>query len=116
MACDDYCCNHGCNQGRDCPARSKPIRRTDPGIEGVFTIARNGIDRVIELERLLAGERELTQQLRGEAAVLAGLLRDCDLELAAIEAEDYRKGGEWVFLRAAIDIALNPINREGSLL
>lgn len=19
--CDDYCCNHGCNQGRDCPAR-----------------------------------------------------------------------------------------------
>jgi len=45
-----------------------------------------------------------------------GIERDCDLELAAIEAEDYRKGGEWVFLRAAIDIALNPINREGSLL
>lgn len=22
--CDDYCCNHGCNQGRDCPAR-KPV-------------------------------------------------------------------------------------------
>lgn len=21
MSCDDYCCNHGCNQGRDCPAR-----------------------------------------------------------------------------------------------
>lgn len=19
--CDDYCCNHGCNQGRNCPAR-----------------------------------------------------------------------------------------------
>ena len=19
--CDDYCANHGCNQGRDCPAR-----------------------------------------------------------------------------------------------
>jgi len=36
------------------PAQAKPIRRTDPGIEGVITIARNGIDRVIELERLLA--------------------------------------------------------------
>ena len=21
MSCDDYCCNHGCNQGRNCPAR-----------------------------------------------------------------------------------------------
>ena len=21
MSCDDYCCNHGCNQGRDYPAR-----------------------------------------------------------------------------------------------
>ena len=19
--CDEYCCNHGCNQGHDCPAR-----------------------------------------------------------------------------------------------
>ncbi len=24
MSCDDYCCNHGCNQGRDCPARKTP--------------------------------------------------------------------------------------------
>ena len=56
--CDEYCTNHGCNQGWDCPVRAKPIRRTDPGIEGVITIARNGVDRVIELERLLAEERE----------------------------------------------------------
>ena len=21
MNCDEYCCNNGCNQGRDCPAR-----------------------------------------------------------------------------------------------
>lgn len=21
MSCDDYCCNHGFNQGRDCPVR-----------------------------------------------------------------------------------------------
>ena len=24
MSCDDYCCNHGCNQGRNCPARKTP--------------------------------------------------------------------------------------------
>jgi hypothetical protein len=27
-ACDEYCCNHGCNQGRNCPARvakAKPV-------------------------------------------------------------------------------------------
>ncbi len=26
MSCDDYCCNHGCNQGRNCPARKKPAK------------------------------------------------------------------------------------------
>lgn len=26
MSCDDYCCNHGCNQGRDCPARQAPAK------------------------------------------------------------------------------------------
>lgn len=25
MSCDEYCCNHGCNQGRDCPARVAKI-------------------------------------------------------------------------------------------
>ena len=24
MSCDDYCCNYGCNQGRNCPARKTP--------------------------------------------------------------------------------------------
>lgn len=28
--CDDYCCNHGCNQGRNCPARVAPIGRRTP--------------------------------------------------------------------------------------
>ena len=23
--CDEHCANHGCNQGRDCPARVAPI-------------------------------------------------------------------------------------------
>lgn len=27
--CDDYCCNHGCNQGRNCPARVAKIGRRD---------------------------------------------------------------------------------------
>lgn len=25
--CDDFCCNHGCNQGRNCPARTTPAER-----------------------------------------------------------------------------------------
>ena len=28
--CDDYCCNHGCNQGRDCPARVAKVGRKIP--------------------------------------------------------------------------------------
>ena len=24
MSCDDYCCNQGCNQGRNCVARKTP--------------------------------------------------------------------------------------------
>ena len=24
MSCDDYCCNHGCNQGRNCVTRKTP--------------------------------------------------------------------------------------------
>ena len=29
MSCDDYCCNYGCNQGRNCPARKKPAKSTE---------------------------------------------------------------------------------------
>lgn len=25
--CNDYCCNYGCDQGRDCPARVAPVGR-----------------------------------------------------------------------------------------
>lgn len=25
--CDDYCCNHGCNQGRNCPVRIERVRQ-----------------------------------------------------------------------------------------
>lgn len=27
--CDEYCANHGCNQGRDCPVRALPITMED---------------------------------------------------------------------------------------
>lgn len=26
MNCDDDCCNNGCNQGRNCPARTRKIQ------------------------------------------------------------------------------------------
>ena len=29
MSCDDYCCNYGCNQGRNCPARKKPAKASE---------------------------------------------------------------------------------------
>ena len=84
--CDEYCTNHGCNQGHDCPVRTKPIRRTDPGIEGVITTARNGVDRVLELERLLAEERERTQQLlRTIIALRLTVTVNCDRVLQLIK-------------------------------
>ena len=33
MSCDDYCCNYGCNQGRNCPARKKPAKATQLAID-----------------------------------------------------------------------------------
>ncbi len=30
MNCDDYCCNHGCNQGRSCPARIRKVKAGGP--------------------------------------------------------------------------------------
>lgn len=33
MNCDDYCCNHGCHQGRDCPARKTPAKATERAID-----------------------------------------------------------------------------------
>ncbi len=34
MSCNDYCCNHGCSQGTDCPAR-KPSPDV-PAIDAVI--------------------------------------------------------------------------------
>lgn len=57
----------------------------------------------------------LTQQ-KGETAVLAGLLRDCDAVLATIEADDSDEAEKVSALRMALAYALDPYKREGTLL
>jgi len=56
------------------------------------------------------------EELRGENAVLAGLLRDCDAVLAAIEADDGDEAEKVRDLRTALAYALDPYKREGTLL
>jgi len=43
---DDYCCNGNCNQGRDCPLRTKTL--TD---EEIINIAKEHIHQKLEGER-----------------------------------------------------------------
>lgn len=33
MTCDTYCCNHGCNQGRDCPARVAKVAKVGKQVD-----------------------------------------------------------------------------------
>jgi len=33
--CDEYCCNHGCNQGRNCPVRVARVKARIPAAEPV---------------------------------------------------------------------------------
>jgi hypothetical protein len=56
------------------------------------------------------------EELRGENAVLAGLLRDCDEVLATIEADDGDEAEKVRDLRMALAYALDPYKREGALL
>ena len=46
MSCDDYCCNHGCNQGRNCVARKTPA--TQLAIEEQAKTDRQGDNQVNE--------------------------------------------------------------------
>ena len=46
MSCDDYCCNHGCNQGRDCPARKTPA--TQRAIDEQAKTDRHGDNQINE--------------------------------------------------------------------
>lgn len=36
--CDEYCANHGCNQGRDCPVRIERIRQAKQRLEDKVSI------------------------------------------------------------------------------
>ena len=45
MSCDDYCCNHGCNQGRNCPARKTPA--TQRAIDEQASSSWNLVDLVV---------------------------------------------------------------------
>ena len=46
MSCDDYCCNHGCNQGRNCPARKTPA--TQRAIDEQDKTDRQGDNQINE--------------------------------------------------------------------
>ena len=46
MSCDDYCCNHGCNQCRNCVARKTPA--TQLAIEEQAKTDRQGDNQVNE--------------------------------------------------------------------
>jgi hypothetical protein len=38
---DDYCCNHDCNQGRDCPlSKSKPVAWWDGNLRNTIGISK----------------------------------------------------------------------------
>ena len=45
MSCDDYCCNYGCNQGRNCPARKTPA--TQRAIDEQASSSWNLVDLVV---------------------------------------------------------------------
>lgn len=46
MSCGDYCCNHGCNQGRNCVARKTPAAQR--AIEEQAKTDRQGDNQVNE--------------------------------------------------------------------
>ena len=46
MSCDDYCCNQGCNQGRNCVARKTPAAQR--AIEEQAKTDRQGDNHVNE--------------------------------------------------------------------
>jgi len=54
--------------------------------------------------------------LKGENAVLAGLLRECDAVLATIQADDGEEAQKLGDLRMALAYALDPYKRKGALL
>lgn len=74
-----------------------------------------GLGVFLRSERIVIREPTI-EELRGENAVLAGLLRDCDEVLATIEADDSDESEKVRDLRMALAYALDPYKREGTLL
>lgn len=72
----------------------------------------NDSDDAAKAARLMA--RRAWDALRAECAVLAGLLRDCDLMLASIDDGD--EADQVRGLRMALAYALDPYKRDGTLL
>lgn len=72
-------------------------------------------ERDRNLDSINVGNKIITD-LRGENAVLVGLLRDCDAVLAVIEADDGDEAEKARDLRVALLYALDPYKREGTLL
>jgi hypothetical protein len=87
---------------------------------GLFAEAADRIEaleaeRDRNLDSINVGNKIITD-LRGENAVLAGLLRDCDAVLAVIDADDGDEAEKVRDLRKALVYALDPYKREGTLL
>jgi hypothetical protein len=86
------------------------------GIEPPYSVGSNdGLGVFDRSERMVMREPTI-EKLRGENAVLAGLLRDCDEVLATIEADDGDEAEKVSDLRMALAYALDPYKREGTLL
>jgi hypothetical protein len=52
--CDDYCCNHGCNQGRACPARKRSGQEAALPIEYAGQEPEESGEAPALMERLVA--------------------------------------------------------------
>ena len=79
----------------------------------LVSVRLDALDSV--MRHYVAVVKECADQ-KGERAVLAGLLRDCDAVLATIEADDGDEAEKVRDLRTALAYALDPYKREGTLL
>jgi len=84
-------------------------------VERELAVARGFASCRGDDERLDEAESEV-KQMRGENAVLLGLLTDCAAVLRTIEADDTDEAEKLRHLLAAIDRAHDPQRHKGALL
>lgn len=105
--------NRTIEQWSGCQPEAMATEQSDVARTFAFADAKADIlESHRENERL----RDLLADLKGENAVLAGLLRDCDAVLATIEADDGDEAQKLGDLRMALAYAIDPYKREGTLL